>query len=85
MSKSKWTSIIKVQGDLQAELIRGLLEAQEITVLLSREGAGRAFGFTVGPLGEVEIMVPEEFAQEAKSIIEMYEGGAFDISEDENY
>jgi len=75
MSKGKWVSVSKIQGDLQAELLRGLLEAQEIPVLLSREGAGRAFGITVGPLGEVEVLVPEPFVQEAKSIIDMYNKG----------
>jgi hypothetical protein len=75
MSKGKWVSVSRVQGDLQAELLRGLLEAQEIPVLLSREGAGRAFGITVGPLGEVEVLVPEPFVGEAKTIIEMYKKG----------
>ena len=75
MSKGKWVSVSRIQGDLQAELLRGLLEAQEIPVLLSREGAGRAFGLTVGSLGEVEVLVPEPFAQEAKTIIEMYKKG----------
>jgi len=75
MGKDKWVSVSKIQGDLQAELLRGLLEAQEIPVLLSREGAGRAFGLTVGVLGEVEVLVPEAFLQEAKTIIDMYKGG----------
>ena len=75
MNKQEWTSIVRVQGDLQAELLRGLLEAQEIPVLLSREGAGKAYGFTVGPLGEVDILVPENFAKSAKSILKMYQGG----------
>lgn len=75
MSKHEWVLIVRVQGDLQAELLRGLFEAQEIPVLLSREGAGRAYGFTVGPLGEVDILVPENFAKEAKSILKMYQSG----------
>lgn len=85
MNEKKWVSVTKVQGDLQAELLRGLLEAQEIPVLLSREGAGRAYGITVGPLGEVEILVPEGFSQEAKTILTMYKDGTFENqSEEEN-
>lgn len=72
MSYDNWITLEKVQGDLEAELIRGLLEAQDIPVLLSREGAGRAFGITVGPLGEVEIFVPKQFESEAKTIIGHY-------------
>ena len=75
MVKDKWVSVTKIQGDLQAELLRGLLKAQEIPVHLSREGAGRAFGITVGPLGEVDVLVPEAYIQEAKIIIEMYNQG----------
>jgi hypothetical protein len=75
MSGSKWAFVARVQGDLQAEILRGLLEAQDIPVLLSREGAGRAYGLTVGPLGEVEIMVPDRYVVEAKSILELYESG----------
>jgi hypothetical protein len=85
MNEKKWVSLTKVQGDLQAELLRGLLEAQEIPVLLSREGAGRAYGINVGLLGEVEILVPDEFAQEAKIILTMYKDGSLENqSEDEN-
>jgi hypothetical protein len=81
MNKQQWTFIVRVQGDLQAELLRGLLEAQEIPVLLSREGAGKAYGFTVGPLGGVDILVPDKFVQSAKSILKMYQGGEFETLE----
>jgi hypothetical protein len=80
----QWVSIARVQGDLQAELLRGLLEAQEIPVLLSREGAGRAIGLTIGLLGEVEIMVPDKYKDEAISILDLYEKGAFEDQGDED-
>jgi len=79
MSNKKWVSVIKVQGDLQAELLRGLLEAQEIPVLLSREGAGKAFGINIGPLGEVDVLVPDRNVQNARSILEMYKSGSLEI------
>jgi len=78
MGNNQWKFVVRVQGDLQAELLRGLLEAQEIPVFLSQEGAGKAFGFTVGPLGEVEILVPEKFLSEAKAIIKQYEDGSLE-------
>jgi hypothetical protein len=78
MSNDQWKFAVRVQGDLQAELLRGLLEAQEIPVLLSQEGAGKAFGFTVGPLGEVEILVPEKYLAEAQAILKQYEDGSLE-------
>ena len=34
MSKEQWKFAVRVQGDLQAELLRGLLEAHEIPVFI---------------------------------------------------
>ena len=83
MSYDEWITLETVQGDLEAELIRGMLEAQEIPVLLSREGAGRAFGLTVGPMGEVEVLVPKALENDAKKILEQYKNGYFDPNENE--
>ncbi len=78
MNYDDWVTLETVQGDLEAELIKGLLEAQDIPVLLSREGAGRAFGFTVGLLGEVEILIPKIFEKQGNSIIEQYKRGSLE-------
>ncbi|MCJ7700052.1 MAG: DUF2007 domain-containing protein [Anaerolineales bacterium] len=84
MSSEKWARAASVYGDLQAELLRGLLEAQEIPVLLSREGAGRALGLTVGPLGEIKILVPGKNLEAALSIVSQYQSGEFeDLGEDD--
>jgi len=84
MSYDEWITLDTVQGDLEAELIKGMLEAQEIPVLLSREGAGRAFGLTVGPMGEVEILVPKVLENDAKKILEQYKNGFFGPYENED-
>ena len=78
MSKHTWKTIISVQGELQAEVMRGLLEAQGIPVNLSQEGVGRAYGFGVGPLSEVEILVPDNFSEAALKVIERYQAGDFE-------
>ncbi len=81
MSEKRWVVIDKVAGDLQAEILRGLLEAQGIQVLLSQEGAGRALGLSVGPLGEVEILVPVEQEQEANQVLANYQAGLYEKEE----
>lgn len=67
-----------VSGKLQAEILRGLLEAQGFHPLLSREAAGEATGFGVGPMAEVTILVPASEAQAAKQIVEDYYAGRLD-------
>jgi len=84
MSDQKWVTVAKIQSGIQAEVLRGLLEAQEIPVVLSREGAGRAIGITIGALGEVDILVPESHQAEAKSVLISYELGEFEDLGDED-
>jgi hypothetical protein len=83
MTNDAWVVVEEVSGELQAELMRGLLESQEIPVRLSQEGAARAFGFTVGPMAIVEIMVPESKFQEAKTVLARYAAGDFEQLGDE--
>jgi hypothetical protein len=62
-------------GLIEAEILRGLLEANDITVWLSHESAGKAIGLSVGPLGQVDLMVPATQAEEAKKILDDYHAG----------
>lgn len=84
MSENEWVVIEKVAGDLQAEILRGFLESQGIRVLLFQEGAGRALGLSVGPLGEVEILVPEESRSAAEQLLDNYYSGLYETDQEEN-
>ena len=81
MAEQDWVVVETVTGSILAELLRGLLEAQEIEVILSQEGAGRAFGLEVGPMGEVQILVSQENSQDAQAILDDYYSGAFESQE----
>jgi len=59
----------KVQGELVAYAIKSKLESQGIPVLLKYESAGPVYGITLNGLGQVKILVPGEFAEEAKQLI----------------
>lgn len=79
MSEENWQVIEEVAGDLQAEILRGLLEAQGIQVLLSQEGIAHfAYSLTVGPLSTVQILVPTSQLEAAKVILEDYHLGKFE-------
>ena len=82
MSEDKWELVIEVSGEFQANLLRNLLEAQGIKVFLNQEGAGKAYGLTVGPLGQVQILVPENQSQEARQIVDDYYAGKFETNEE---
>ena len=74
MAKHKgFVKIGTVQGEMHASILKSHLESEGIPVLLEYESAGRVFGLTVDGLGEVRILVPEEFAEIAKRIVEPQE------------
>ena len=64
----KWETVYIAFGQPEAEVIRGRLTAEEIPSLLAYESVGQTWGFTVG-LGQVEVKVPRELAELAKTII----------------
>jgi hypothetical protein len=82
MSDEKWELVTEVSGELQAGLLRNLLEAQGIKVFLNQEGAGKAVGLSIGPLGEVQILVPEHQSEEARKIVDDYYAGNFEVDEE---
>jgi hypothetical protein len=84
MTEVKWELITTVSGELQANILRNLLEVQGIKVFLSQEGAGRAVGLTMGPMGEVQVLVPENQSEAARQIVDDYYAGKFESSEDED-
>lgn len=78
MTEEHWEVVEMVQGQLQAEILRGLLEAQGIQVWLNQEGAGVAYGINVGPLGTVEILVPSSEVNHARQVLDEYSAGEFE-------
>jgi hypothetical protein len=81
MGNKTWVVVGEIAGTIQAEILRGLLEAQGISVKLGQESAGRAYGLELGPLGTIRILVPENEQAEAESILGDYMAGRYD-SED---
>ncbi len=73
MPEIEWEMVYETNGMLMAEILRGVLEAQEIAVTLSQEGIGRVYGLTVGTLGRVQILVPSSEVERARQILEEYE------------
>lgn len=62
-------------GMLEAEILRGLLESAGIPVCLSHEAATTTYGFGVGPLAEVDLLVPSSRQEEARQLLADYRAG----------
>jgi len=61
--------VYTTQGHLRANVIKSKLEAAGIPALLSYDSASLVFGLTVDGIGEVRVMVPEQYAAEARRIL----------------
>jgi hypothetical protein len=81
MAEQAWAIVDEVAGPFQAEIIQGLLQAQEIPVLVSKPGAGSAIGVTLGALGRVQILVPVGDLERARQVVDDYYSGAYQDQE----
>lgn len=83
MSEDDWEVVDEAAGELQAELIRSLLESFGLKTWISQEGAGRVHGLSVGRLGRAQILVPSSQADEAKNILQKYYAGELALPDEE--
>lgn len=63
-----------VQGEMEAQLVRSLLESNGIEAILSGESLRLTHGFTVDGLAEVRVLVGVRDAKRACEIIGSMEG-----------
>ena len=61
-----------VSGRTEAEFLRSFLRARGIQCVISQEAVGWIYGFGVGPLASVEILVPSHQSKEARAAIKEY-------------
>lgn len=78
MTKIEYVEVYSANGQLEADMIRLMLEASGLHVITRQESAGAVYGLTVGPLGEVRILVPENEAAEAIELLVAMEEGRLD-------
>lgn len=65
----KLVDVYRASGELEAHLIKGLLESNGIPCILKSDAAFSVHAFTVDGMGEVKIAVLESMAEEARRII----------------
>lgn len=73
--------IYKTHDRLMSETIAAFLDAQGVKTIVDQDAAGSIFGFTVGRIGEVNILVHESQVDEAIALIKAMEAGEFEDQE----
>ncbi len=67
--KTPWEVIYVASNRMEAEVIRGRLQSEDIPVVLSGEAVGTVFGLATGPLAQVEVLVPAPLAERARDVL----------------
>jgi len=70
MTEPRLVTVYVSQGMLPAEVVRAKLESVGIPVLLKYEAIGQIIGLTVDGLGRVDVLVPEEYADDAEYLLQ---------------
>ena len=84
MNDNQWEIVAQVYDNVQAEILKGFLEAQGFTVFISREGYQTVFGLTNQALTQIDILVPTDQLEKAAKVLDDYEEGKFfDAQEDQ--
>ena len=69
MDGESWLVVGTAQGVIKARILEGRLEAEGIPVRLQYEPIGAIYAITVDGLGEVQILVPEIWAEHARRVL----------------
>ncbi|MEM8858873.1 MAG: DUF2007 domain-containing protein [Chloroflexota bacterium] len=64
-----WIEVYKTYGLSEAQIIAGQLHAEGIPAQVMPLEAGSRIGITIGKLGEVAVLVPEDQLEKAEAIV----------------
>ncbi len=68
-SNEKMVQVYHAHSEMEAQVIKGLLESYNIPCFLKSNAAPSVHPFTVDGMGEVRIMVLESLAPQARELI----------------
>ena len=70
MEDRELETVYVAHGLIQGEAIKSKLEAYDIPAMLKYEAAFQsAFSVSVGPMGDVRVLVPVEYADYAREVL----------------
>jgi hypothetical protein len=68
-NETELIELMVTDGLMEAEIIKSKLENFEIPCMLKFEAVGRLLGITSDGLGKVQVMVPPDYLEKAKEIL----------------
>ena len=74
--------VFKAQGELEETQVRSFLAAHGIPTVTHGEALRKTHGLTLNGLGQVEILVAAEHADEARRLLAGVERGDFTLEDD---
>lgn len=72
MKNDKWIELSEDLLPIPVEIIKSIMDANEIPAQISKEGAATAIGVNVPPFGQSMILVPESRLLEAQALLKEY-------------
>lgn len=70
MSKDEeLVAVYRANGDMQAQIVKGRLEASDIPCLLQSQAAPSVHAFAIDGMGEVLVMVAADRAEDARKLL----------------
>jgi hypothetical protein len=69
-NETELIELMVVDGLMEAEIIKSKLENFEIPCMLKFEAVGRLLGITSDGLGKVQVMIPPDYLEKAKEILD---------------
>ena len=75
MSEHEWVTLLEVFDRLEAEILKEALEAQGIPSELFQEGVSHYLYPGGGPMGRIQVCVPDQKLQEARQWLKAYNDG----------
>lgn len=79
----EWVVVYTSSGSSLSEVICQLLNSFGIETKLSQESAGKAYGLTIGSLGQAFVLVRQSQAEYSKLILQEYEKEFLDGNENQ--
>jgi hypothetical protein len=83
-SQSNEVKLVRVPGGINAASIVAALHGNGIPARVQGEAVGTIYGLTLDGLGEVSIFVPEEYLEDARSILSAGEQGDLLVGESDS-
>ena len=72
MNEMQWATVTETNSTV-AEMLVQRLKGAKIPAFVQQESAGKAYGFTVGPMSVAYVKVPVEYLEEARLFLDVPE------------